>query len=359
MLGAVVLGTGFGCQTHVQALRAAGFEVAALVGRDGPRTADRASRFGVPNALTSLTDALDRTDVDAVVVATPPHTHAQLVLEAVAAGKHVVCEKPFARDMREALMMQTAAEEAGVVHLVGTEFRWGPGQATAARAVAEGVVGTPRLATFILYGPFLADPAAEVPEWWGAADQGGGWLGAHAPHVVDQVRITLGEFEGVNAALPHVSGHHWTAEDSFSVRFRLTTGVEGIMQDTACDWGPPVFMTRIVGTTGTLWIEGADVYAADAHGTRQLPVPDDLMVPRSDSPPMDHLVTAYDRMRAGASEIGPFTRLYETFRDLIDGKPVPSDPPPPTFADGVANMAVLDAIRQSATDGGWVTVTRR
>jgi predicted dehydrogenase len=253
--------------------------------------------------------------------------------------------------------MLAAAEEAGVVHLVGTEYRWGTAQAVAARAIADGAVGTPRLATFILFGRFLAGPDVEVPDWWGNPGQGGGWLQAHAPHLIDQVRSSLGEFEGVSAGLPRVAAHKWAAEDSFSVRFRLTNGVEGVMHESACDWGPPVFMTRVAGTSGTLWVEGGAVYIADADGTRQLPVPDDLAPPPADEPPMDLLVTAYDRMRSGGSEIPPFTRLYETFRDLIDGKPVPADPRPATFADGVAAMAVLDAIRQSAAEGNWVTVT--
>ena len=166
MLEAMVLGTGIGCQTHVPALRNAGFDVVALVGRDAARTAERAARAGVPAAFTSLTDALARTDVDAVVVATPPNTHAELVLEAVAAGKHVVCEKPFARDQAEALRMLAAAEQAGVVHLVGTEYRWGAAQGLATRAIAEGAMGTPRLATFILFGAFLAGADAGVPDWW-------------------------------------------------------------------------------------------------------------------------------------------------------------------------------------------------
>lgn len=356
-LRAVVLGTGIGCQTHVQALRRADFDVVALVGRDAARTAARAARVGIPHAGTSLADALARTDADAVIVATPPNTHAPLVLEAVAAGKHVVCEKPFARDKNEAARMLAAAEEAGVVHLVGTEYRWGTTQALAARAIAGGAVGTPRLATFILFGGFLAGPGAGVPDWWGTAEQGGGWLQAHAPHLVDQVRSSLGEFEGVSAALPRVSEHEWAAEDSFSVRFRLTNGVEGVFHESACDWGPPVMMTRVAGTAGTLWVEGGAVYVADADGTRQLPVPDDLLGPAADEPPMDLLVTAYDKMRSGGSEILPFTRLYDTFRQLINGKPVPGDPAPATFADGVAAMTVLDAIRQSAAEGNWVSVT--
>ena len=128
-----------------------------------------------------------------MVVATPPNTHAELVLEAVAAGKHVVCEKPFARDADDARQMLAAAEQAGVVHLVGTEYRWGATQGLVTRAIAEGAIGTPRLATFLLFGGFLAGEA-RVPDWWGAPGQGGGWLQAHAPHLVDQVRSSLGEF---------------------------------------------------------------------------------------------------------------------------------------------------------------------
>jgi hypothetical protein len=104
-LGAVVVGTGFGCLTHVRALQAAGFVVQALVGRKPDRTRERATRFGIPHALVSLADALSLPGVDVVSVATPPHTHLDLVLEAVAAGRHVVCEKPFAADAAQARRM--------------------------------------------------------------------------------------------------------------------------------------------------------------------------------------------------------------------------------------------------------------
>src|SRR5262245_10014772 len=102
VLRVVVAGTGFGCFTQVRALRAAGFEVAALVGRDEAKTRERARRFEVARALRSFAEALDLPGVDAVAIATPPHTHAELVLAALAAGKHVLCEKPFARDAGEA-----------------------------------------------------------------------------------------------------------------------------------------------------------------------------------------------------------------------------------------------------------------
>ena len=74
-IGAVVVGTGFGLFTHVRALRDAGFEVRALVGRDRARTAERAAPLGIPVAATSLAEALEDSAIQLVTVATPPHAH--------------------------------------------------------------------------------------------------------------------------------------------------------------------------------------------------------------------------------------------------------------------------------------------
>ena len=360
-LGVVVVGTNFGCLTHVRALRAAGFAVRALVGRDAQRTAARARRFAIPHADTSLAQALALEGVDAVSVATPPHTHAPIVRAALAAGKHVLCEKPFTRDAAEARELLAAAQAAQVVHLLGTEFRFDTAQALLARMVAGGAVGEPRLATWLLHVGVLADVGAEVPAWWADADQGGGWLGAHGSQVIDQIRATLGEFAGVSAALPHVAERGMSAEDGFTVHFRLHSGVDGIMQSTAGDWGPPLFLTRITGTAGTLWLKGTPgtetVWLADRSGARQVPVPDDLVTAPPEPPPADALHSAYDHMIGLGLEMGAYTRLAATFRDLILGRPLPAHPRPATFADGVAGMAVLDAIRQSAAEQRWITLS--
>ena len=355
-LGVAVVGTGFGCLTHVRALRNAGFDVLALVGRDPDKTAERALRFGVPFGLTSVAEAVRVPGVDAVTVATPPHTHASVVLEAVQAGKHVLCEKPFARDGVEAQQLLDAAKRAGVVHLLGTEFRWSTGQALAARVIADGAIGEPRLATFILHVPMLADPDGELPTWWADAGQGGGWLGAQAAHVIDQVRSTLGEIEGVSAGLNVVSARDMTAEDSYTVHFRTRSGVEGVMQSTAGAWGMPLFVTRIAGTKGTVSIDFDTVTVSTAAGAEKVPVPDDLVLPPPEPPPADLLVTAYDQLHAFGIDLAPWTRMAETFAALIRGEPVPADPVPATFADGVAGMKVLDAIRQSAADHAWVPI---
>lgn len=79
--GVAVVGSGFGARVHVPALRAAGFDVVALVGRNPEKTARRAERFGIPHVYTSLADALARPDIAVVTIATPPDTHAALAIE--------------------------------------------------------------------------------------------------------------------------------------------------------------------------------------------------------------------------------------------------------------------------------------
>lgn len=79
---------------------------------------------------------------------------------------------------------------------------------------------------------------------------------------------------------------------------------------------------------------------------------DDLGVGPPEPPPADLLVTAYDLLHSFGIDFGPYVRLCEHFRARIEGTPPPPGPAPATFADGVANMAVLDAIRASDAAGG-------
>src|SRR5207247_2410211 len=116
--------------------------------------------------------------------------------------------------------------------------------------------------------------------------QGGGWLGAQGSHAVDQVRSTLGEFAGVSSHLPVPTDRAWTAEDGYLVNFRLRNGVAGVLQSTANDRGPFLVVSRVVGTTGTVWAEWDNVWLADADGTHEVPVPDDLRPAPPDPPPV-------------------------------------------------------------------------
>jgi predicted dehydrogenase len=343
-----VVGTGFGSRVHVPALRAAGFDVLAVVGRDEERTARRAKRLDVPMALTSVADALARPELDAVSVATPPAAHAPITVRACRAGKHVLCEKPFALDAGEAVAMLDAAHAAGVVHMVGHEFRWAPERAVMVRAIATGLIGEPRTFSLVSYVPFVADTATRLPDWWFDTAQGGGWLGASGSHLVDQLRTWLGEVASVSAALSAVSARAGGIDDSFVVRARMRNGAEGVLQQCAASWIPAVTSLAIVGGThGTLEADAHTVWCSDRGGRRTLEVPSELarepMPSEGDDP----------RERYTHLELAPYTRLCEAFRAAIEGcAPPTSSVVPPTFADGVAEMQILDAIRASAAQRG-------
>jgi predicted dehydrogenase len=344
---AIVVGTGFGCRIHVPALRAAGIEVVGLVGARPDKTERKAGEAGVAAHFTDLAQAIEETGATLVTVATTPATHGKLALTAIEHGCHVLCEKPFAFDAAEGQALLDAANKAGIVHMVAHEFRWYPERALFGRALAEGLVGEPRFLVIDQFIPFCADPEARLPKWWFDVDAGGGWLGAGGSHIIDQIRAWFGEFESLSANLLTVSDRKDVADDTYSMRFRMQNGVEGGMQQCAGAWGPMASLWRCAGSKGTVYIDAGKVMVADKSGSRELPLPDDLMLP-----PAPPAADPNGANRLSHLELGPFTRLAEALRDRILGKPEASAVTPPTFADGLASMKVMDAVRASAARGG-------
>jgi predicted dehydrogenase len=351
MAGVIVFGTGFGCLTHVRALRAAGFEVRAIVGRDPERTAERAKRFDVPLALTSADEALALDGVDAVAIATPPATHHALALATAAAGKHVLCEKPFAVDANQAEAMCDAVQRAGVVHLLATEFRYSPGNALLAQIVRSGKLGDPIDAQFVLDVPFVASGDAGVPQWWRDDEQAGGWLGAYGSHVIDQIRTTLGEIESVSAFLCIRDDRLAGADDGFNALFKTASGASVTMRSCARSHAF-ASSTIVVGSDATAVLENDAVTLHSADGAQRLEVPKALEVLPPNPAPTEGLETAYELGHTAGTDFGPFTRLGEVMLGLIEGRDVSAWPTPATFYDGLACQRVMDAIRRSSARGG-------
>ena len=160
----------------------------------------------------------------------------------------------------------------------------------------------------------------------------------------------------MSASLSLVSERDWSAEDTFSIHFRTRSGADGVIQSSCGAWGPFLICARIAGSRGTLWIEGDCVQVADASGTRTLAIPDDLCLSAPVPPDPTLLTTAYDMMHSLGIDLPPYIRLYEVFRDRIRGLPTPADPAPGSFADGVAGMEILDAIRRSSAEHAWVSI---
>src|SRR5437588_7587903 len=109
-----------------------------------PATLEKAKQAtGVSLTSTDYRDILKRDDVHAVIVATPNFVHAPIVLDAVKAGKHVLCEKPIAMDLAEAVAMYRAAESAGVRHMTAFTYRFVPAMHYMSHLVQSGALGKP------------------------------------------------------------------------------------------------------------------------------------------------------------------------------------------------------------------------
>jgi predicted dehydrogenase len=356
---AVVVGTSYGVLAHVGALRDAGFTVVALVGRDLEKARVRAETLGIPHGLNDLGPALSL-DASVVVVATPPHTHAEIVLAAIAAGKHVLCEKPFALSLDQARLMLSAAQAAGVVHLMGNEHRFRTTHGSLRRVVTSGAIGRPRQAIIMRQWTSLVDPKVELPDWWESEEEGGGWLGALGSHTIDQIRATVGDFEAVSATVETLAPRpDMSSDDTYTIQFRLVNGCTGLLHSSCAVPGPAVPITKVSGTGGAAWVEDDRVWIDTGSGPQPVADPED--VPRLPPvPPAAEFLPPY-ALDTGWHTSGldriTFARLYRRLYARIHGTSGSDSPPAATFADGVASQAVLDAVRQSARAGArWTPV---
>lgn len=367
-LGAVVVGTGFGLFTHTRALREAGFAVKAIVGRDAAKTAQRAAPLGIPVATDSLSTALADPEIVLVTVATPPHAHFPFVMEAVGAGRHVVCEKPFARDAAEAAAMRDAARSAGVLHMLGAEFRFESAQALLRRVVRSGAIGDPKHFLRVYHQPGNLEAGEPMAAWWEDATQGGGFLGAFGSHMFDQVDYMFGPVTRVSGQLQTLAPGRpqRTADDCYSVQFETGSGVMGTIVAAQESRSGFAMCCKVTGTTGGAWIQSGanygdpeEVWVHDGQGPRQVPMPADLINPPPTPFPVTDLIqTEMDRWHTMGFDVPPYARLFAEMKAWIEGREPAIPERAATFDDAVRGQAVLDAVRESAHLRQWQDVAR-
>ena len=366
--GAVVVGTGFGLFTHVRALREAGFEVRAIVGRDKAKTAQRAAPLNIPLATNDLNEALADPAIQLVTVATPPHAHYTPVMQAIAAGRAVMCEKPFARDLAQAREMLDAAEKAGVIHALGAEFRFDSAQALLRRVVQDGAIGDPLMFHRIYQQPG-GDPNEELADWWTDASQGGGFLGAFGTHMIDQVRSTVGEITAVSAILRKLTPGrpHQTSDDYYTMQFETENGCQGLIEAALAFPGPFVMSTKVAGTKGAAWIQSGaafgdpeEVWVQDESGERRrIDMPAELTNAAPPPVPVSELIqTEMDRWHTQGFDVAPYAKLFSQMKAKMEGHAPPLPEPAGDFRDAAAGQAVLDAARRSAAERRWVEVEK-
>jgi predicted dehydrogenase len=206
-----MVGYAFMGAAHSQGWRTAGraFDLplrpvlSVICGRDAQAVRRAADRHGWAATETDWRALVARDDVDLVDICTPGDSHAEIALAALAAGKHVLCEKPLANTVEEARAMADAAEAAygrGQLAMVGFNYRRVPATALARSMIAEGRLGTLRHLRVTYLQDWLVDP--QFPLTWRLRKElaGSGALGDLGAHVVDLAQYLAGEqLAGVSA----------------------------------------------------------------------------------------------------------------------------------------------------------------
>jgi predicted dehydrogenase len=167
----LILGTGGMAANHAEHFAAIpGVALVAGVDTNADRLAAFRARFGIAQGFASVSDALDWGQFDAVTNVTPDAAHKVTTLPFLAAGKHVLCEKPLAVTHADAAEMAAAAARGGVVNGVNLTYRNGAALQAAARLVRDGAIGTVRHFEASYLQSWLTQPA------WGKWDEQDQWL---------------------------------------------------------------------------------------------------------------------------------------------------------------------------------------
>lgn len=350
-----IIGLGFG-RAHIPAFQASGCRVVALCQRDQTAAKPVANRYGVPQVFARWEEMLERATPEIVVIATPPALHHAIALAALARGAHVLCEKPLAMTVAEAQAMADAAARAGCRAMTSFNWRFTAAMQELHARVADGAVGRVfHLALRWLGARWAAETAAAT--WrMDRAQAGHGVMGDMGVHLIDLVRWNFGEWRRLTAhagiAYPSRSAPGLSqppdAEDYCTVLGELDSGAQVTLTASRVAHGASEHTLEAFGTRGAVsyrvtrenprWYEG-ELRVSTGGGLEPV-TPRTRPAPVGDGDALD--VT-------GSTLIAP---LVKHFLDGIRTGATPS----PSFADGLRAQAVLDAVLESASNGGWVEV---
>ncbi len=378
-LGVGMVGYAFMGAAHSHAWRTAPhvFDLAlrpdmvAVCGRSVAAVEAAARRYGWTAAETDWHALIKRDDVRLVDICAPGDLHAEIAIAALAAGKHVLCEKPLANTLPEAEAMAAAAAQAaprGVRAMTGFNYRRVPALTLARQLVAGGRTGEVRHVRASYLQDWLVDPS--FPLTWRLRREraGSGALGDLGAHIVDLAQFLAGDLiTGVSAAtatftgerpLPGTDGERGpvTVDDAALFLARLRSGALASFEATRFATGRKnQLRIELNGDRGSLafdlerpnelWFYDRDDDLGQAGFRR-------ILVTEPDHPylsgwwPPGHV-------------LGWDVTFVHQVRDLVTAIADGSEPAP-SFQDGLQVQRVLSAVEKSAAqDGSWVAVPER
>ena len=227
-----VVGVGYGGTVHIPGFQAEGVEVVAVCTRRPERAQAAAERFSIPHVFTDYEEMIRMDGLDAVSVVTPVPLHYVVTMAALAAGKHVMCEKPFTTNQALGREMWEEAQRRNVTAMIGHEFRFSSARMRVKELLDEGYIGTPKMAFVkLLLGQTAPRTLRPFMPGRDEAEQGAGFLWGLGSHYIDGLRHWFGEVASVSGQVITQYPER-TARDSNEIVLADTDDVQAQVQPT-------------------------------------------------------------------------------------------------------------------------------
>lgn len=325
--------------------------------------AESQKRFGFNRAGTDWRAAVEDPDIDVVDILVPNVLHHEVVMAAIKAGKHVICEKPLALTAELAREMADAAEEAGIINQVGFNWRLTPAVQQAKKLIDEGALGDIRYIRSHWMGEFFNDPS--VPLMWRFKKEqaGSGALGDLGSHAIDFSRFLCGEITDVQGLQqqfvtkrPLLDGSgegEVDVEDTSNFQVKFANGAIGYIESS---WSSPGKKTsagfEVIGSTGSLsftwermnelqFYDGRD--PVDRQGYRTILI----------GPPHPYGANFWP---IAGYQIGYAETKVIQIADFLAAVAGEVERPQTTFREGLKSTLVEEAVMRSVETGAWATV---
>ena len=349
-------------------------EMHTICGRNAAAVQAARVQLGWQNASTDWRELVESPLIDVVDINTANDSHAEIAIAAAQNGKHVLCEKPLALNVKQAQAMLSAAQKARIVHMVCHNYRRIPATALARKMIAEGALGQIYHYHARYAQDWIVDP--EFPLVWRLQKNLSG-SGAHGDinaHIIDLGRFLVGEFKEVSG-LMHTFIHERplpdesnkgqglgakatrkmgkvTVDDAALVLGRFENGALANLEATRFALGRKNHIEiEINGSKGSLCFDFEDMNRLKFFDNTN---PPDRQGFR------DILVTQPGGVHPYVGQwwppghiIGYEHTFVHTIADFVNAC-VDNKPVQPTFEDGVKNQRVLEAVEQSAKSGKWI-----
>jgi predicted dehydrogenase len=339
-----ILGYGWISRTHAHALHTLNhvqplpkrIRLVSIAGRRAEPLAEAARELGFERSTTSWEELVEDPEIDVVANLFALDGHAEPTLAALAAGKHVLCEKPLGRDAAESRELREAAERAGVTHAVGFNYRYLPAVALAKQVLDQGRLGELRHYRAL----YLQDYATA-----GGQERSSGGAGAvlDYSHLVDMLRFLVGDPQTVDAIT--------SGDDAYAALFRFADGLVAALEASriATGWkGRHRF--ELNGSGGSLWWDMEDpnrlhVFLTDDEqeglgGFR------DVLVTQPEHP---YLRQWWPPGHVLGWEHGFVHQWRDFLEAVLEGRPVPDRQA--SFEDGYRAAVLCDSVQAAAREG--------